>query len=226
MKRYLIFLLLIGLTFWECDNSDSPELNLEPEVPVLVSPEDYQLLNSTSVTFQWNSVMDPEGEEVTYNLQLSENAEFTRVRFSDELSGTSFSTILVPGRFYYWRVRAIDASKNSSEYSKRKNLIIQDEAIKNYPPFPPDLRFPDLDEEIDVNQAKLGWESFDIDDSDLIYNIYLGTEFGNLTLYAEDIEENEVTLNLDPAEFYYWRVDVIDPLGQVSSSPIWWFKSN
>ncbi|THD67890.1 hypothetical protein E7Z59_09580 [Robertkochia marina] len=225
MKAFRVIILFLCLGQVACDNDGAENMNEGPLTPELVAPEDNVLLQSTLVTFQWNSVTDPEGEAITYNLQVSTKPDFTNIIFSNTLTEPRYETTLEIGKYYYWRVRAKDASNNTSEFSRRQNLIVADPAILNYPPFPPDLRFPELDEEIDINQARLGWTGFDIDDTDLVYDVYLGTEFGNLTLGAENIETTEVTLNLDPEPFYYWRVEAKDPSGQITSSPIWWFKS-
>lgn len=226
LRYYVIVLFTLCFLYWACDNSeDGLTANESPSIPELLSPVNFALIDSPGVTFLWNPAIDPEGESITYNLQLSTRADFTNILFSDLLHDPSIEMTLEKGVFYYWRVRAIDASNNTSDFSERQNLVISDESIVNYPPFAPELRFPALNDEVDVNQVRLGWIGFDIDDSDLLYNIYIGTEFGNLTLYAEAIEEMEVTLNLDPAEVYYWRVEVSDALGQLSSSPVWWFKS-
>lgn len=226
-KRWLgIILVLYALVQTGCENDGPDGINEVPTVPVLITPDNYSLMESPAVTFSWEPSTDPEGEEITYNLQLSTKPDFTSIVFSDQLYAATYQTNLSKGIFYYWRVRARDASNNTSEFSNRQNLFIDEESIENYPPFAPERKFPELDEVIDIDQAQLGWTSYDLDDTDLVYNIYLGTEFGNLKLYAESLQETEVTLNLEEADLYYWRVEVIDPSGQASISPVWWFKSS
>ena len=218
--------LVLLFSFYSCTKDEPNIENKVPTVPVPVSPENYSLVNDASVTFSWQHATDPEGEELHYNLQLSDSPDFTNILFTDELSGNSFTTVLSKGKSYSWRIRAKDASNQTSEFSPRRDFIIRDETIENYAPFAPDKRFPELDESIDISQAKLGWISHDVDDTELIYNIYLGTEYGYLPLYLKNIEATEVTLKLDAASVYYWQVEVIDPSGLRAKSPVWWFKSS
>ncbi|WP_224490428.1 fibronectin type III domain-containing protein [Robertkochia flava] len=226
MKNNLFIITISLLFLYSCSKEDPNAENEVPTIPILLSPANNSLVDGVNVTFSWEGSSDPEGEEISYNLQLSDEADFTHIIFSDELNENGYTTELTKGKYYYWRVRAKDASNNTSEFSPRQNFVVRDELTSNYAPFAPEKRFPDLDEAIDIDQAKLGWTCFDVDDTDLEYNIYLGTEYGNLPLYVEGINTTEVTLNLDDGSVFYWQVEVTDPSGQTAISPIWWFKSS
>lgn len=61
------------------DNESAPVAsNQAPEIPTLVSPADGSNgVNGNTVTFKWNSVTDPDGDTVSYELYYCTDASFT-----------------------------------------------------------------------------------------------------------------------------------------------------
>ncbi|MBL7473511.1 fibronectin type III domain-containing protein [Robertkochia sediminum] len=221
----LVILLLSVALFWSCERDDPPAINEVPSAPIPQSPENYSILTGKTVLFTWNAAKDPEGQKISYNLQLSTNADFTEIIFSDVLHTPGHEITVPDSGFYFWRVRARDDSKKTSAFSERQNFCIASSEITNYPPFPPERRFPELDEVVNPDQVDLGWSAFDLDDTSLSYNVYVGTEYGSQNLVAQDITEDAITLKLEEADVYYWKVEAIDPSGNRTESPIWWFTS-
>ncbi|MDI6742563.1 MAG: hypothetical protein QMD11_07450 [Smithella sp.] len=52
-------------------------INQPPGTPVLIAPENDATVSGNSVIFSWERATDPEGTDVTYLLQIAENADFT-----------------------------------------------------------------------------------------------------------------------------------------------------
>jgi hypothetical protein len=103
---------------------------LPPAAPILTMP-----LNGDKseplAEFQWNSVTDP-SSPVTYTLQIALDASFTSL-FFEKTRLTTNSYLLTEqqklkpsGRDkpYYWRVKAIDAASNESEWSIARNFNV------------------------------------------------------------------------------------------------------
>lgn len=221
----LCSLLILSIALWSCEPEETPEFNESPSCPIPSSPENYSQSNSKTVLFAWNPATDPEGEKVTYHLQVSSDAGFTDIIFSDALSTLAHEIVLPEEGFYFWRVRAKDASNNTTIFSKRQNFLVAGPETTNYPPFPPELRYPELDEAINANEVKLGWSGHDLDNSHLSYDLYIGTDYGYQSHVAGHISGEEFTLVLDPSKVYYWKIKATDAEGNVSVSPVWWFKS-
>lgn len=223
-RSFVIVLIAVALS-WSCERDDPPAINEIPSAPIPQSPENYSKLTGKTVLFTWKAAKDPEGEKISYNLQLSTNADFTKIIFSDVLHAPNHEITVPDSGFYFWRVRARDHSKKTSEFSERQNFCIASSEITNYKPFPPERRFPELDEAVNPDQVDLGWSAFDLDDTDLSYNVYVGTDYSDQNLVAQNIVEDFVTLKLEAADVYYWKVEAIDPAGNRTESPIWWFTS-
>ncbi|WP_147439414.1 kelch repeat-containing protein [Corallococcus sp. CA049B] len=86
-----------------------------PAVPVLRSPADSALVSSGEVTFTWDASLDPEGDAVSYRLELSRDGA---VIASLNAAGT---TLTLPGTLspgtYTWRVEAQDSQGHRSGFS-------------------------------------------------------------------------------------------------------------
>lgn len=86
-----------------------------PAVPVLRSPADSAIVSSGEVTFTWDASLDPEGDAVSYRLELSRDGA---VIASLNAAGT---TLTLPGTLspgtYTWRVEAQDSQGHRSGFS-------------------------------------------------------------------------------------------------------------
>ena len=94
-------------------------------------------------------------------------------------------------------------------------------------PFPADLLSPQADEQISLADGKfvLRWESTDLDNDIIEYDIYLGTDPDELILQAEKLKLNSVELSLSSGQNYYWKVLTRDSEGNVSNSPVQMFRT-
>jgi hypothetical protein len=96
-----------------------------PPVPLLLLPlVDEKAASETS--FEWNPVSDvsPASSPVTYDLQVAADAYFTNILVEKTGLTTPTYTLLEEERLestskeepYYWRVRAVDAASNASDW--------------------------------------------------------------------------------------------------------------
>ncbi len=86
-----------------------------PNISVLESPANEQILNNTTVHFIWNrETMDGSAEKST--VYVYADAGLTNLVFSSEASENSLYRNLVPG-IYYWYVKTTDEAGNSSSNS-------------------------------------------------------------------------------------------------------------
>lgn len=92
-------------------NATIQEINLAPTTPTLTSPSNNQTIKqSTDITFQWSASSDPDGDALTYTLQVGTSAGASNIYNASVGSATSkkgISTSWAVG-LYYWRVIAND----------------------------------------------------------------------------------------------------------------------
>lgn len=96
-----------------------------PSVPKLQSPADGTasgLFGNAAPSFQWQKTTSPSGAPVTYIFQIASDSEFSEpVVEKTDLTNNKYSLTkseALPGGLYYWRVKAVDAASNSSEWSQ------------------------------------------------------------------------------------------------------------
>ena len=81
-------------------------------------------------------------------------------------------------------------------------------------------------------QTLLSWTG----DSDpgVLYDVYLGTDLNGLEAADTAVDDYQgrfpntrwVATSLDVDQIYYWRVDLITPLGEVVTGPVWQFSTS
>jgi hypothetical protein len=91
------------------------EDNKAPAPFDLIAPKDGGTVLITSpVTFEWEQSIDPDGDAVSYTLEIAKDAEFEEVVYSQEgICGTEVTVEpqamgLEDKETYYWRVVAVD----------------------------------------------------------------------------------------------------------------------
>ncbi|MBE0637372.1 MAG: T9SS type A sorting domain-containing protein [Bacteroidales bacterium] len=107
MKKYLVtavFFLVASFTM--------AQIKVEP--PVLVTPANNATNQMPDVLLDWNAVIGA----INYELQLSENADFTAIVFDSITDLTAVKTSLLKFSLqHHWRVRAIYEGNSTSEWS-------------------------------------------------------------------------------------------------------------
>jgi uncharacterized protein DUF6701 len=101
--------------------------NNAPPAPSLSSPADGAIVTTSTPTFTWSTVIDPDGDTVTYDVQ----ADASGCSFaSPEMSQTSLASpsftpgTALPNATYCWRARAVDQWGAASSWSTTRQVVI------------------------------------------------------------------------------------------------------
>lgn len=92
--------------------------NDPPSVPVLRSPSDQQGATTTTPVFSWAPSIDPEGDDVSYEIEVADERGDAVGSVGGVLGTvTAIAAELTNGATYTWRARATDAAGAASAFS-------------------------------------------------------------------------------------------------------------
>ena len=232
MKNIFRFLLLIGSIIFSCSSGgstdDGPDVrpNNAPSTPSLVSPTNNLLCVENILTFNWNTSVDPDSDTITYRIEIATDNLFNNIRYLGNTTTTNYQVTLLKGTAYYWRVIATDSNNASSDYSSVFKLYTENEGLSNHLPFAPELISPSNGEDVSSDDITLQWEANDVDQDDLVYDIYIDTVDPPVTLVSEDQTETSFNFNLGVSTIYFWRIIVKDENGGETVGQVWSFNTN
>ncbi|MCX2839635.1 hypothetical protein OQ279_15920 [Salinimicrobium sp. MT39] len=227
--KNLKFIILCFL-FFACSADSEPtdenkKQNKAPEVPVLLNPEDNLFCIDNELDFSWISATDPEGENVSYVFEISTSSDFSEIYYRKELSSLTVNKQVDKGMNYYWRVVAKDSKGNTSAYSAVRNFYTEEAPSTNSLPSVPKKLSP-KEYKIYGSVVELAWESIDLDNDELKYDLYFGTS-ENPPLLEENLLTNAFEINnLAAGTIYHWMIVTIDGKGGKSIGQVWSFKTN
>ena len=234
MKQF-IAILAISTVIWSCGGGGGgddppPATNNAPSTPSLVEPTNNLLCIDNTVVFRWNAATDPEGDAITYQIQISKNNQFTQIVQTLNGSETTRSISLEKGIAYYWRVKAMDTKNASSSYSSTFQFYTEGEGVTNHLPFSPELVNPVLNTAVQEATTTLEWTASDVDGDPLTFDIFFDTVNPPTTKVGDNQSTTTLDVALDPSTNYYWKVVVKDTkdaviLGQTIGQ-IWNFKTD
>lgn len=233
MKKVL-YTAAIGIVLWSCGGGGDdpkpvpPAENKVPTTPSLISPTNGKLCIDNSVSFQWNTATDPDGDVITYQIQVAKDNLFTQIAHSLNESSTIKIISLEKGMAYYWRVKATDSKSLSSSYSAVFNFYTEGTGETNHIPFSPELVKPVLNTIVQTTTATLEWNANDADATDVLtFDVFFGTVNPPVTKIGNNqIAKTLNTPNLVSATNYYWKVLVKDGKGGETIGQVWNFKTD
>lgn len=167
--------------------------------PVLLTPADSSVWNSFYIYFAWSSVENAE----LYNFQISDTSDFSSLVLDTAgLPNTFqglFSHQFVPGKTYFWRVKATASAPLESDWSEIRTFSMMKLSA-------PDLALP-ADSSADqllITQflwyGSMGATYYDL-------HISKSPSFIDTVYYIQDIYSNSYYPNsLEYSTQYYWRV--------------------
>ncbi len=188
-----------------------------PNAPLLVSPDDAEILTDTTPLLLWNSVTD--GEE--YQLQLDTAGTFVSFEYNITTTNTFYAIpVDLSDGTYYWRIRARDTAANWGSWSTIWSFTIDLEG-----PDAPVLNTPSNAGIIDDDTPYLEWIAV----GDVVeYEIELASTavFGGTLLFSTTISDNNYTIFFTLSDdVYYWRVRAKDAAENWGNwSEVWSFK--
>ena len=94
MKTHYILITALLLGVSSCDSepdTPAPPPNEPPTTPETLSPKDAALCQNTDLAFTWAESIDPNGDEIVYQIDISETADFSIIYKSVEVSSISYS---------------------------------------------------------------------------------------------------------------------------------------
>ena len=241
MKR-LLFLFLI-IFFTSCsgsdssddggNNSDTPQAKAPGNV-TLKSPANGKVCETgtsvsnlkSTVDFSWEASSNTD----TYDLQV------TNINTASVINKTGLSTInttieLDKGQPYIWNVISRSSSSSQNGISPSWKFYLAGTGIKNYAPFPADLKSPSSGSTVSRSsdgKVTFTWEGSDPDQGDeLKYTLYVDKTDGKQTPSSEltNLSAKTVDVALDAGSTYYWRVKTSDGTNS-SYSTVYSFKTD
>lgn len=232
MKKFL-YIAVVGIVIWSCGGGGEdpgptppPAENNPPTVPTTIYPANNDLCIDNAVNFQWNASTDPDGDAITYTVEVSENSSFSPISQTKTTSATSTSISLEKGVAFYWRVRAKD-SQDSSDNSSANQFYTEGDGVSNHLPFAPVLVAPELNETINSASTTLEWTASDVDtDDSLTFDVYFGTTNPPTTKEGDNQTPTTLSVNLTGNTNYYWKVVVKDDKGGETIGQVWSFKTD
>ncbi len=232
MKK-IIYSFVVAILTVSCggggdDSNPTPEpVNAAPSKPTLSVPTNNLLCIDNSVAFQWNASVDPEGNTISYQIQIATDNQFSQIAETITGAVTNQTFLLEKGKAYYWRVKAIDSNNKASDFSATFEFYTEGVGVSNHLPFTASIVSPQLNAEVQAATTVLEWNASDVDASDVLtYDVYVGTVNPPVNKVATDLSAKTFLQDITAATHYYWRVDVKDNKGGVTKGQVWNFKTN
>lgn len=224
MKKISLFILSLIL-FSSCSSGgDEGDAQTPPTIPSLVYPTNNLVCINNTVEFKWNSSSDAENDAITYQLDVATDNAFTKNVVTSTTTLLSKSLSLEKGKFYYWRVKAIDSKNKSDKYTAVYTFFTENQGIVNHLPFIPEVKTPVLHSNVSGSSATLSWTAVDADNDNLSYDVYLGTSNPPTQKVALELAASSFVANsLSANTKYYWYVVVKDSKGGTTIGPVWDF---
>lgn len=220
MKVRLVILVAV-IFAWGCGSDDGPKV---PGQVVLQFPDN----NSLCIT---GVPVTPQTSEVVFTWQAASNAatyELTVSRIGSGLveriitSGVSAPVVIDRGAPYSWSVTARNSNGDAGPASSTWQFFNAG-SEQDYPPFPAQLELPVSGSTVAANgngEVTLQWSGADADGDLATFEIYLGTDAGNLNLLTTVVAgTTSVSAPVTGGgTVYYWEVRSLDAQGNASLS--------
>ena len=225
MKKTSLFILSLILLVSCSSGGDEEDTQTPPTIPGLVYPTNNLVCIDNVVEFKWNASSDAQNDAITYQLDVATDNAFTKNVVTSTTTMLSKSLSLEKGKFYYWRVKAIDSKNKAGEYTSVYTFFTENQGIVNHLPFIPEIKTPVLHSSISGSATTLSWTAVDADNDNLLYDVYLGTSNPPTQKVASDLSTATYEVSsLSAGAKYYWYVVVKDGKGGTTIGQVWDFN--
>ena len=225
MKKlaYLFFVLILvscgGSEEGGGDGGVDPPPPQPPGSVSLTAPASGKVCETGSSTSDTKSNVDFSWQASTntnsYDLQVTNLNTSTAINKTG-LTSTNATVELDKGQPYMWKVISKNTSTTQTGTSSSWKFYLAGQGIKNYAPFPADLKAPTSGSTISrSSEGKITftWEGSDPDQGDeLKYTLYVDKTDGKQAPSSDltNISAKTIDVTLDAANLYYWRVKTSD----------------
>jgi hypothetical protein len=197
---------------------------IPPSPPVLHSPTQGSVINSTTPTLSVLNGTDPNGDPLTYRFELLDSAGSSLIASVDDAApGASYTTWTVPSALsdqttYSWHARCTDG-RNTSAWMSLARFTVDTGSEINSPPTLPIHASPSDGETLDAKPIILTIDnSLDADGDAVTYDFFVYGDQALTELLEEQLavaqtsNQTSVTLTLDPVSghSYWWRTRASD----------------
>ena len=165
----------------------------------------------SNVDFSWQASSNTN----SYDLQVTNLNTSTAINKTG-LTSTNTTVELDKSQPYMWKVISKNTSTTQTGTSSSWKFYLAGQGIKNYAPFPADLKAPKSGSTISrSSEGKITftWEGSDPDQNDeLKYTLYVDKTDGKQSPASDliNISAKTADVALDAATLYYWRVKTSD----------------
>lgn len=99
---------------------------ISPNQPSLTSPVD-QIVTANTVVFNWTNGTDSGNvkSSISNTLQISTDIDFNTLVHTSNTSNNTYQYVFNDAGTYYWRVKAVDASTNESDFSIVRSVVVE-----------------------------------------------------------------------------------------------------
>ena len=220
-----LFLLMIFI-LWSCGQDPIPV----PEASNLIAPANLNECNTATilnelesqVKFEWTSALSTDSYELIIENSLD------NIKLSKKTSLLTESVILARGKPYRWYVNSISLLSTEVSKSQVWQFYLEGNSEETYFPFPAVLREP-KNESILVLDAfgtvTFQWEGHDLDQDIDRFDFYIGRTNVDLVKEKEGLKVEQITINLQPGNIYFWQVVTFDKVNNASRSQIFSFQT-
>ena len=234
-------LLLFSLFFISCGGGgdgdggggDPPPPPSPPGTATLTAPANNKVCETgtsisdtkSNVDFSWQA----SSNTTTYDLQIT-NLNTSATVNKTGLTTTNTTVDLDKGKPYSWKVISRNASTTQTATSATWKFYLAGQGVKNYAPFPADLKTPNSGSTISRSsdgKVTFTWEGSDPDQGDeLKFTVYVDKIDGKQSTSSDltNISVKTVDIAVDASSTYYWRVKTSDGTNS-SFSLIYTFKT-
>lgn len=220
----IFFAFCFLITTTKC--SKSTPKNEVPSNFDLVFPSKDLLCIDNIITFNWNDAIDPEEDEIEYNIIISRDRQLTDIVENRTVNTSQVTITLEKGIAYYWQVNALDVANEQGTASEVFAFYTKGEAVSNYAPFMAELKSPEDNDIISPGSVNLSWEASDIDDTDVLsYEVLFG-EGANLNVVESNLTSKNYSVTVATGNSYSWQINVTDSAGAKSIGQVWTFTVN
>ena len=225
-----IVVLLISIVLVSCggggsDTPPAPKENRAPSIPALTNPANGLLCINNIVDFIWTSSVDPDGDNITYELVIAKDSQFTQIIQTKSTAALTLNITLDKGTPYYWKVKAVDSKSKASDFTGTWGFYTEGVGVVNYVPFAAGLVKPALNGIVPTTTV-LEWTASDLDNDPLTYDIYLGTSANPPSVATNHASKTYNATGLLPNTTYFWRIDVKDNKNGKTTGQVWSFKTS